>query len=234
MKMRLDKFISLTMNVTRTQAKKVLQRSDIMQDDKIFKRIDDKIDTTKPVLINGKEYFYEEFIYIMMNKPKGVVSVSKDNNDTTVIDLLSDEFKNRNLFSAGRLDKDSTGFVLITDDGKFSHEILSPKKHIEKTYIVTLETQINDDIITAFEEGVVLHDGTQLKPSKLKAVSEDKKIVIVKISQGVYHQIKRMFGVFNIPVIDLKRTHIGNLILDENLKEGEYKKLTKEEVEKIK
>ena len=173
-----------------------------------------------------------EYVYIMLNKPKGVVSATDDKNDTTVVDLVKADYPKRNLFPAGRLDKTSTGFVLLTDDGDFAHDILAPKKHVSKEYIVTLDAEINEEIIESFNSGVTLADGTLLKSAVLEATG-DPMVVKVVLKQGVYHQIKRMFGVFDIGVNELHRTHIGAVELDDTLEPGQYRELTAEELEKI-
>ena len=232
MLMRLDKYISDAMGVSRQDAKKLLSKGAVAIDGKVVKKGDAKVSDANRVLVNGKLLEYKQFVYIMLNKPKGVVSATDDKNDTTVVDLVKADYPKRNLFPAGRLDKTSTGFVLLTDDGDFAHDILAPKKHVSKEYIVTLDGEINEEIIGSFNSGVTLADGTLLKSAVLEATS-DPMVVKVVLKQGVYHQIKRMFGVFDIGVNELHRTHIGDVELDSTLAPGQYRELTAEELEKI-
>ena len=232
MLMRLDKYISDAMGVSRQDAKKLLSKGAVAIDGKVVKKGDAKVSDANRVLVNGKLLEYKQFVYIMLNKPKGVVSATDDKNDTTVVDLVKADYPKRNLFPAGRLDKTSTGFVLLTDDGDFAHDILAPKKHVSKEYIVTLDGEINEEIIESFNSGVTLADGTLLKSAVLEATS-DPMVVKVVLKQGVYHQIKRMFGVFDIGVNELHRTHIGDVELDSTLAPGQYRELTAEELEKI-
>lgn len=233
MQTRLDKFISESMAISRADAKKLVSKSAVTVNGTIVKKSDIKIDTdTDEVKANGKTLTSEQFVYIMLNKPVGVVSASTDKNDVTVIDLVKDDFPRRNLFPAGRLDKTSTGFVLITDDGQFAHDILSPKHHVPKTYIVTVDNPVTDEVVQAFEDGVTLADG-QLMKSATIIPYEDRCTAKIILHQGVYHQIKRMLGVFDIGVNTLHRTHIGSLELPADLQPGKYVKLTKEQLLQI-
>ena len=233
MQTRLDKFISESMAISRADAKKLVSKSAVTVNGTIVKKSDIKIDTdTDEVKANGKTLTSEQFVYIMLNKPVGVVSASTDKNDVTVIDLVKDDFPRRNLFPAGRLDKTSTGFVLITDDGQFAHDILSPKHHVPKTYIVTVDNPVTDEVVQAFEDGVTLADGQLMKPATIIPY-EDRYTAKIILHQGVYHQIKRMLGVFDIGVNTLHRTHIGSLELPADLQPGEYVKLTKEQLLQI-
>ena len=232
MNIRLDKYISDAMGISRQDAKKLLSKGAVAIDGKAVKKGDAKVCDGNKVSVNGKVLEYKQFVYIMLNKPKGVVSATDDKNDVTVVDLVKKDYPKRNLFPAGRLDKTSTGFVLLTDDGDFAHDILAPKKHVSKEYIVTLDAPVNDEIVQGFNSGVTLADGTLLKSAVLEA-TEDPLVVKVILKQGVYHQIKRMFGVFDIGVNELHRTHIGAVELDRELQPGSYRELTAEELEKI-
>ena len=233
MQTRLDKFISEAMAISRADAKKLITKSAVTINGAVVKKSDSKIDTdVDEVKANGKLLTHETFVYIMLNKPEGVVSASTDKNDVTVIDLVKDEFPRRNLFPAGRLDKTSTGFVLITDDGQFAHDILSPKHHVPKTYIVTVDSPVTEEVVKAFEDGVTLADGRLMKSATIIPY-EDGYTAKIILHQGVYHQIKRMLGVFDIGVNTLHRTTIGSLELPQNLQPGEYIKLSPEQVAKI-
>ncbi len=168
-----------------------------------------------------------------MNKPKGVISATEDLREKTVLDLLSGEYKKFDLFPAGRLDKDTTGLLLLTTDGKLAHEILSPKKHVTKTYIAVLDKEAQQSDKEAFLEGIVLDDGYKTKPGILEISDSDKHVCTVFISEGKFHQIKRMFADRGKKVLELKRIKMGGLCLDESLLPGEYRELSMEEVEKL-
>ena len=232
MNIRLDKYISDAMGISRQDAKKLLSKGAVAIDGKAVKKGDAKVCDSNKVSVNGKVLEYKQFVYIMLNKPKGVVSATDDKNDVTVVDLVKKDYPKRNLFPAGRLDKTSTGFVLLTDDGDFAHDILAPKKHVSKEYIVTLDAPVNDEIAQSFNNGVTLADGTLLKSAVLETTDEPLVVKVI-LKQGVYHQIKRMFGVFDIGVNELHRTHIGSVELDKDLQPGDYRELTAEEMEKI-
>ena len=225
---RLDKIISKNLNITRSEAKSLIKSGAVSVDGKIVKSPEFKCDSAD-IKANGKRLNNSEFVYIMMNKPKGVVCASEDKKDKTVIDLLPDEMKRKDLFPAGRLDKDTEGFVLITDDGAFAHDILSPKKHVEKTYIARLDRAFDEETVLDFESGMTLGD-EKLLPAKIEAINGDFTLARVVIKQGIYHQIKRMFKKHGITVLDLKRIKIGSLSLDESLESGKSRYIGDEEL----
>ncbi|MBQ5325938.1 MAG: rRNA pseudouridine synthase [Oscillospiraceae bacterium] len=232
MQYRLDRLVCEVSGVSRADAKKLITKGLVKINGETVRKADRKADDTDAIVINGRSYTHEKYVYIMLNKPQGVVSATDDKNDVTVVDMVKDDFPRRNLFPAGRLDKTSTGFVLLTDDGNFAHDILSPKHHVPKTYIITVDNPVTDRVVQAFKDGVTLADGTLLKSAEI-IPSEDGLTATVILHQGVYHQIKRMLGVFDIGVNTLHRTAIGGLVMPENLAEGEYIKLTKQQVDKI-
>ncbi len=229
---RIDKILSSALKVSRTDVKKLMKKQNVRINGK---RVTDANAKTEPsvdtITLNGQPIIYQKYIYIMMNKPKGVISASEDKNVPTVVDLVPESLKRLGLFPAGRLDADTTGFVLITDDGDFAHKILSPKKHVEKTYHALLEREITDSDIDRFKNGIELKDGTLCLESKLERIGE--RYVQVIIHEGKYHQIKRMFAALGNRVIELKRIKIGSLELDESLKEGECREITRTELELI-
>ena len=231
--MRLDKYLAETAQCTRSEAKTLLSKGKVRVNGVLCKKGDAQIKESDEVTVEGKTLAYQKFVYLMLNKPEGVVSASTDKRDTTVVDLVGDAYPRRELFPAGRLDKTSTGFVLLTDDGGFAHDILAPKRHVSKTYTVTLDTPLTDEMKQGFAEGVTLADGTALSPAEVEAVSADGLVVKVLLKQGVYHQIKRMFGVYGAGVNALHRDAIGGLMLDESLAPGQWRELTAEEVAKI-
>lgn len=231
--MRLDKYVAQAMQITRSQARTMIARGGITVDGTVCKKADTALKGEEQVRAGETLLGKEEFVYIMLNKPEGVVSASTDKRDVTVVDLLQDAFPRRNLFPAGRLDKTSTGFVLLTDDGAFAHDILAPRKHVPKTYFVTIDTPVTQQMITAFEQGVTLADGQKMEPATLIPSSTDPYSATVVLRQGVYHQIKRMFGVLDAGVNALHRSAIGGLVLDESLAPGEWRKITEAERQQI-
>lgn len=229
--MRLDKFISENLPCTRSEARTHIQKSRVTVNGVVVKKADAQITGQEEITAAGKALTRREaFVYIMLNKPQGVVSASEGRGDeVTVVDLVKADFPKRQLFPAGRLDKTSTGFVLITDDGVFAHDILAPKRHVPKTYTVTLDTPLTEAMRQGFAAGVTLADGTALSPAEVHPLTPDGLTVQVVLRQGVYHQIKRMFGVYDAGVNELHRTAIGGLALDETLAPGQYRLLTAEE-----
>lgn len=233
---RIDKIISNELNIARSDAKSLIRSGKVFVNGICEKSAARKLDEERDILnVNGKEIKFRRFVYIMMNKPKGVISSTdgRKTNEKTVVDILPDDMKRKNLFPAGRLDKNTTGFVLITDDGEFAHKILSPKNHIPKTYIASLDKPFDESIEKAFEKGVIIGSDECL-PAVLEAVNGDYKTAKVIIRQGMYHQIKRMFKSFGIEVMELKRIKMGKLSLDDTLSEGECRFLDEFELELIK
>lgn len=233
---RLDKLISNSGTLSRKEVHRLIKQGAVRVNGIITKDRGFCVDSeTAQVEVNGEPLTLEKFVYIMLNKPEGVVSAARDDKEKTVVDLVPEALKKKNLFPAGRLDRNTTGFVLITDDGNFAHSILSPKNHVEKTYHATLAEPISTEDLKRIESGITLGDGTQCLPAKLKVISEGiNPLIEVKICEGKYHQIKRMFAAVGNAVIALKRTAIGNVPLDKTLPEGECRLLTKEELKKIK
>ena len=231
--MRLDKYLAETAQCTRSEAKTLLQKGRVTVNGAVCKKGDTQLKAGDAVAVDGKALQYQKFVYLMLNKPAGVVSASTDKRDTTVVDLVGDAYPRRELFPAGRLDKTSTGFVLLTDDGGFAHDILAPKRHVSKTYTVVLDTPLTAEMKAGFAQGVTLADGTELSVAEVEALTEDGLTVRVTLKQGVYHQIKRMFGVYGAGVNALHRDAIGGLALDKTLEPGQWRELSDEEVEKI-
>lgn len=227
---RLDKILSTSLNISRKDAKTLLKQGRVFVDGKKVLSGDTKCDDKAEIMVDGEQIAYSQFVYIMQNKPKGVVSASKGNGDITVVDILPDEMKRKDLFPAGRLDKDTTGFVLITDDGKFAHDILSPSHHIDKTYIATLDKPFTDELVEDFEKGMILND-QKLISAEITAENEEKTVARVVLRQGLYHQVKRMFLKHGITVVELKRIKMGNLELDKSLGEGKCRYISPQELE---
>ena len=234
--MRLDKYLAERTGMTRSESRKAITKGRVMVAGKICRKADTQLDeTAAQIALDGAPLAgeYKKYVYIMLNKPEGVVSASRDKRDTTVVNLVAADYPRRELFPAGRLDKTSTGFVLLTDDGGFAHDILAPKRHVSKTYTVEIDTPLTDEMVEGFAAGVTLADGTALSPAVVEPVSADKCTVRVLLKQGVYHQIKRMFGVYGAGVNGLHRDAIGGLALDPALAPGQWRELSAEEVSKI-
>ena len=228
---RIDKIISEHTHYTRSEIKKLISRGSVLVNDERVKKPEDKYDETAvTIMINGNEIDIREYVYLILNKPKGYVSATEDANQSTVLDLVPDRYKTRNIFPAGRLDKDTTGLMLITDDGNFAHNILSPKKHVKKEYEVTLDIPMTEEMVIGFKEGINLKDG-ECKSAILEITGEYTGNVT--IVEGRYHQIKRMFGCFGAKVIELNRICMGNLYLPKDIKLGEILEATPDELIKI-
>ena len=228
---RLDKIISNQTTYTRKEVKDLIKKKRITVNDKIITKSDIKINQQLDIIkIDNHIISIKKYIYLMLNKPKGYVSATIDKLVPTVLDLLPKEYSHRNLFPAGRLDKDTTGLMLITDDGDFAHNMLSPKKHISKTYNVTIDIPITNEMVEGFAKGVNLNDG-ECKSAILKITGKNTGVVI--LTEGRYHQIKRMFGCYKAKVLELERIALGNFYLPSNLNQGDYREFTKEELEKV-
>lgn len=232
---RLDKLIASQGRFSRREVQELIKNGAVKVNGITVRDRGAKSDDEKDIIcVNGEQLDFQRFVYIMLNKPKGVVSATNDKNEKTVIDLVPKEFKGRNLFPAGRLDITTTGFVLVTDDGDFAHRILSPKNHIEKTYEARLAESVTEGQLEAVRNGIGLKDGTKCLPAKVTVLADgEKPLVEIKICEGKYHQIKRMFAAAGNGVIELKRTQMGKLTLDPSLKEGECRLLDVHEVQKI-
>lgn len=229
---RLDKILSTQLNISRTDAKALLKKGRVSVNGTVTKTADTKCADSDIVTFDGEQIAYSKFVYIMMNKPQGVISASDGKGEKTVVDLLPDDMKRRGLFPAGRLDKDTTGFVLLTDDGEFAHSILSPSKHIDKTYVAHLDKPITAELVEDFRGGMELN-GEKLLEAEVTPIDGDLTVCKVVLRQGLYHQVKRMFKKHGITVIALDRVKMGNLSLDSSLKPGESRYLTAEELDLI-
>ncbi|KXB62237.1 pseudouridylate synthase [Gemella haemolysans] len=233
--MRLDKFISTTTTLSRAEAKKVIKKG-ILINDKLIKTPDYKIDEFKDqVIVNGNRLVYQKYVYIMMNKPKDTVSATEDAIERTVVDILRDEDRIYKVFPVGRLDKDTEGLMLLTNDGELAHKLISPKKDVEKKYYVEVSGELKNEHLKIIKEGVILEDGYRCKPARLEILdsSEGNSKANIFITEGKFHQVKRMMKSLGATVTYLKRLSIGSLKLDENLKLGEYRYLTDDELNKL-
>ena len=231
---RLDKLIASQGKLSRSDVKKMVKSGRVTVDGAAVKSADIKVDADASVImVDGKALNYKKHIYIMLNKPQGVISASNDKTQKTVVDLVPPELYRDGLFPAGRLDGDTVGFVLITDDGDFAHRILSPKNHIMKTYHATLKHALADEDIVKFKEGLTLGDGTKCLEAHVRMLPDKENVAEVIICEGKYHQVKRMFASLGNKVLELRRVKMGELWLDEGLDEGCCRELTAQEVELV-
>ena len=229
---RLDKILSTQLNISRTDAKQMIKKGRVSVNGIPAKSGDVKVADADIVAVDGNKISYSRFVYIMMNKPKGVISASDGKGEKTVVDLVPSDMQRRGLFPAGRLDKDTTGFVLLTDDGEFAHSILAPSRHIDKTYVVTLDKPVTPEAVADFRSGMELN-GERLLQAEAEIISEDATVCRVVLRQGLYHQIKRMFKKHGLTVLELKRVKMGNLPLDDSLLPGECRYLSQKELDLI-
>lgn len=234
MKLRLDKYLAEMNLGTRSEVKKLITKGQIQVNEAIVKKPELKLDPTSDrVQYQGREITYVIYEYYMLNKPSGVISATEDKRDTTVIDLIESR-QRKDLFPVGRLDKDTEGLLLITNDGALAHRLLSPKKHVDKTYYAKISGEVTKEDIETFEKGVCIGEEKLTLPAKLVILKSGAESEIeLTIQEGRFHQVKRMFQAVGKEVVYLKRLSMGSLSLDPSLKPGEYRKLTKEEVEQL-
>lgn len=233
--MRLDKFISSTTILSRAEAKKIIKKG-ILINDKLIKSPDYKVDEIiDQVILDGKRLVYQKYVYIMMNKPQDTISATEDAIEKTVVDILKEEDRIHKVFPVGRLDKDTEGLMLLTNDGELAHRLISPKKDVVKKYYVEVSGELKEEHLSIVEAGVILEDGYKCKPARLEILesSENKSRANIFITEGKFHQVKRMMKSIGATVTYLKRLSIGSLILDENLILGEYRYLTDDELNKL-
>lgn len=231
---RIDKIIASRTAYSRREVKELIKKGAVRLDGSLVLSPDQKLDPVlQSIEIDGKRLFYEKYSYLMLNKPQGYVSATRDGKEKTVLALLSPEWQSRKLFPAGRLDKDTTGFVLLTDDGAFAHDVLAPKHHVPKVYHLTAQRAVSAAERRQMEEGMML-DGQKLLGAKLRLLDQESCRYEIILQQGLYHQIKRMFAATGNQVLTLHRVAIGGVFLDPDLAEGQYRHLTVQEVNTIK
>ena len=247
---RLDKYVAEGAGITRKEAKVALSKGRVLVNGKVCKSGDQKVSSADVVTLDGKRLDAEEFLYLMLHKPAGVVSATEDNHDRTVLDLIREQqaenaeaagsagffLGKRESFPVGRLDKDTEGLLLLTDDGELAHQLLSPKKHVDKVYFARLSGEVPKDAVTRFADGIRVGQEYQALPAKLEVLSVECGISEVKITlrEGKFHQVKRMCHEIGCEVVYLKRLSMGELSLDETLLPGECRKLTEEELKLLK
>lgn len=234
-KMRVDKLLSNVGVASRAELKKYCKQGLISVNGKVINNPGVQVDSeSDDIRFNGEKIVYREFVYIMLNKPDGYISATFDKYDPIVLDLIDQSYLVFEPFPVGRLDKDTEGLLVITNDGQLAHRVLSPKKHVPKTYYAKIQGKVTEEDILAFEKGVILDDGYETMPSQMKILkSDDMSEIELTIHEGKFHQVKRMFESVGKKVVYLKRLSMGKLKLDESLKLGEYRELTEEEVKLI-
>ncbi len=230
--MRLDKYLSDMGAGTRSELKKEIRRGSVSIDGTVVKDPGFSVTPSSRVTFRGAEVAYEEFVYYMLNKPAGIISASEDGREATVVDLIA-EPKRKDLFPVGRLDRDTEGLLLITNDGALSHRLLSPKHHVDKVYYVKAAGILSESDAEEFSRGITLPDGLECLPADLKILSvsssDNTSEAEITIREGKFHQVKRMFSAIGSEVLYLKRLSMGPLQLDPALDTGEYRRLTEEE-----
>lgn len=234
-KFRLDRFLAECGQGTRSEVKNYIKKGKVTVNGAVCKDNSSKIDTDVDVVcLNGEELFYEKYRYFMLNKPAGCVSATRDGISQTVLDLLDGEITD-GLFPVGRLDKDTEGFLLITNDGALGHNLLSPKKHIDKKYLACVDVSLDEEQMRLFAEGIDIGDEKITMPAEIEYIDEADGLFQYEVilREGRYHQVKRMFEYFGSKVVYLKRLSMGNVVLDDELEPGEYRRLTDEELKSL-
>ena len=229
---RLDKVISATGKKSRREVKELVRQGRIYVDGKVASAADMKVDPEKSeILLDGENIGYEKYTYVMLHKPAGVLSAVEDKRQKTVLDLLPEELQKRGLSPVGRLDKDTEGLLLLTNDGDLTHHLLSPRHHVDKVYYAKVDGQLEQADCEASAAGMTLGDGLECMPAGLKILSPGE--ALVTLQEGKFHQVKRMLAARGKPVVYLKRLSMGPLELDESLQPGSFRHLTEEEVQSL-
>lgn len=232
--MRIDKYLA-NMNVgSRKEVHQLIKQGIVAVNGTTVKTPKQQVKESDQVTVNGDAVAYQKYHYFLLNKPKGVLSATEDRSQPTVISLLAPQDRYQGIVPVGRLDKDTTGLLLLTNDGQLNHELLAPGKHVDKVYRAEIAGVANDATVKTFASGMTLGDGTKLQPAELKILSQDEEhdrsTTEIKIREGKYHQIKRMFGAVGMKVVELERISMGKLTLPANLKRGEYLELKLEDI----
>lgn len=234
--MRLDKLLAHSGYGTRKEVKEIIKKGFVTVNDEIIKKDKHHVDPQKDeIWVDGERVVYEEFVYYMLNKPSGYVSATEDNVYPTVVELIDDYYRD-DLFPVGRLDIDTEGLLLMSNDGVLAHQLLSPKSHCSKIYYAKVKGIVDEDDIKKFKDGIVIDTGYQCMSANLKILSVDEEYseIEVEIFEGKFHQVKKMFLAVNKEVVYLKRIQMKDLVLDKNLELGEYRRLTDEELDRLK
>ena len=232
--MRIDKYLA-NMNVgSRKEVHQLIKQGIVAVNGTTVKTPKQQVKESDKVTVNGDAVAYQKYHYFLLNKPKGVLSATEDRSQPTVISILAPQDRYQGIVPVGRLDKDTTGLLLLTNDGQLNHELLAPGKHVDKVYRAEIAGVANEETVKTFASGMTLGDGTKLQPAELKILSQDEEhdrsTTEIKIREGKYHQIKRMFGAVGMKVVELERISMGQLTLPDDLKRGEYLELKLEDI----
>ena len=235
--LRLDKFLANMKVGSRSQVQEIIKAGQVTVNGKICRSAKQKVKEDAEVLVNGQAVVYQQYHYFLLNKPAGVLSATEDSRQKTVLDLLKDQDRYQKIAPVGRLDKDTTGLLLLTNDGQLAHRLLAPEYHVAKTYYALLAGVADEETAKAIAASLTLKDGTELKPGQLKILSQDREQeqseIEITITEGKYHQVKRMFASQGMKVLKLKRLSMGPLTLPADLAPGSYRPLTAEELAQL-
>ncbi|AQL56515.1 pseudouridine synthase [Abyssicoccus albus] len=229
--MRLDKYLVHCGVGSRKEVQSIIKKGRIEVNDNQLKKPNVHVSNDDVITLDGERIDYIDYVYLMLNKPAGVVTAVEDAMHETVMKFVPERYRHRSIVPVGRLDKDTTGLLLLTDDGQFNHLLMSPKHHVKKVYEVTLVESVSDMDIEQIESGIVLKDGTHCQPAAIKIMDEDTKVVHIELTEGKYHQVKRMFAAVGNRVVQLKRIQLGSYILEEKLTEGSIIEISKEDIQ---
>lgn len=232
--MRIDKYLA-NMNVgSRKEVHSLIKKKVVTVNGELVTTPKQQVKEDDLVVVDGNEIAYQQYHYFLLNKPKGVISATEDRSQQTVISLLKTKDRYQGIAPVGRLDKNTTGLLLLTNDGALAHELLAPNKHVTKVYRAKISGVASEETIKTFASGITLGDGTKLKPAKLEILAQDKvhdlSQIEIQIQEGKYHQIKRMFGAVGMKVLELDRISMGKLSLPTDLKRGQYQEITRDKI----
>ncbi|MDK7067417.1 pseudouridine synthase [Lactobacillus paragasseri] len=232
--MRIDKYLA-NMNVgSRKEVHSLIKKKVVTVNGELVTTPKQQVKEDDLVVVDGNEIAYQQYHYFLLNKPKGVISATEDRSQQTVISLLKTKDRYQGIAPVGRLDKDTTGLLLLTNDGALAHELLAPNKHVAKVYRAKISGVASEETVKTFASGITLGDGTKLKPAKLEILAQDKvhdlSQIEIQIQEGKYHQIKRMFGAVGMKVLELARISMGKLSLPTDLKRGQYQEITRDKI----
>lgn len=227
---RLDKLLAGTGRWSRKEVKELVRQGRVRVDGVMAAKPEEKVSAEQDIRVDGHSVCCGGFTYIMLNKPAGLLSATEDKRQTTVLDLLDEAYRKQGLFPVGRLDKDTTGLLLLTNDGQLAHQLLAPKSHVDKVYLARVEGRVDGEDVRAFAAGIVLSDGTRCQSAGLEPL-EDGSRCLVTLREGKFHQVKRMLAHRGKPVLELERLSMGSLHLDQDLARGQWRVLTGEEVD---
>ncbi|GAB2062343.1 pseudouridine synthase [Lactobacillus paragasseri] len=232
--MRIDKYLANINVGSRKEVHSLIKKKVVTVNGELVTTPKQQVKEDDLVVVDGNEIAYQQYHYFLLNKPKGVISATEDRSQQTVISLLKTKDRYQGIAPVGRLDKDTTGLLLLTNDGALAHELLAPNKHVTKVYRAKISGVASEETIKTFASGITLGDGTKLKPAKLEILAQDKvhdlSQIEIQIQEGKYHQIKRMFGAVGMKVLELDRISMGKLSLPTDLKRGQYQEITRDKI----